>query len=89
MGAPALEKLWDWNVNLTYRYVESDATPDAFTDSDFGGALSGTNLKGYIIGGNLALSKRIWSSVRFLESEEISGPPLKTNTIQIDVNAKF
>ncbi len=39
LGKVALEKLWDWNVNLTYRYVESDAVVDGFTDSDFGGQL--------------------------------------------------
>ncbi len=26
MGQPVLQKLWDWNLSLTYRYVESDAT---------------------------------------------------------------
>jgi len=89
LGAPALEKLWDWNVNLAYRYVESDAVVDAFTDTDFGGYLAGTNLKGYIVGGNLALSKRIWSSLKFISADAIAGPPLKTEVIQVDLNAKF
>ncbi len=89
LGVPALEKRWDWNVNLTYRYVESDATVDAFTDSDFGGYLAGTNLKGYMLGGNLALSQRIWTSLRLMEADAIAGPPLKVDTLQVDVNAKF
>jgi hypothetical protein len=89
MGKPSLEKLWDWNVNMTYRYLESDAVVDAFNDSDFGGYLSGTNLKGYMIGGNLALSPRIWTSVRWMSADSIAGPPLKVDTIQVDVNAKF
>ena len=89
LGAPALEKLWDWNVNVAYRYLESDATVDAFNDADFGGYLTGTNLKGYIIGANLAFSPRIWTSLRFMSADAIAGPPLETQTIQVDINAKF
>jgi len=89
VGAPSLEKLWDWNVNMTYRYLESDAVVDAFNDTDFGGYLAGTNLKGYMIGGNLALSPRIWTSLRWMSADAIAGPPLKVDTIQVDINAKF
>jgi hypothetical protein len=88
-GAATLEKLWDWNVNLTYRYVESDAVVDGFTDSDFGGALTGTNLKGYIIGGNLALTSRVWTTLRWMSADAIAGPTYKSNLIQLDINAKF
>ena len=89
LGAPSLEKLWDWNVNLTYRYLQSDATVDAFNDSDFGGYLAGTNLKGYILGANLGLSSRIWAGLRLMDADSIAGPPLKVDTIQVDLNAKF
>ncbi len=89
LGAPALQKLWDWNVNLAYRYLQSDAVVDAFNDADFGGYLTGTNLKGYILGGNLAFSPRVWSSVRVMDADAIAGPPLKINTVQVDINAKF
>ena len=89
VGVPSLEKLWDWNVSLTYRYLESDAVVDAFNDSDFGGYLAGTNLKGFIVGGNLALSPRVWTGLRFLQADSIAGPTVKTDTIQVDLNAKF
>jgi hypothetical protein len=89
MGAPALQKAWDWNVNLTYRYLESDAVVDAFDDSDFGGYINGTNLQGYIIGANLALAPRVWTSLRWLSADSIVGPPLKTDTLQLDINARF
>jgi hypothetical protein len=89
LGAPSLEKLWDWNVNLTYRYLQSDAVVDAFNDADFGGYLTGTNLKGYILGGNLALSSRVWAGLRVMEADSIAGPPLSVDTIQVDINAKF
>ena len=88
-GKVSLEKLWDWNLSLAYRYVQSDATVDGFTDSDFGGALAGTNLKGYVIGGNLALSPRVWASLRWMSAEAIAGPPYKNDLIQVDLNAKF
>lgn len=89
VGAPALEKLWDWNVNLTYRYLQSDAVVDAFNDADFGGYLTGTNLKGYILGANLGLSSRVWAGLRVMEADAIAGPPLSVDTIQVDLNAKF
>jgi hypothetical protein len=89
LGAPALEKLWDWNVNIAYRYLQSDAVVDAFNDADFGGYLTGTNLKGYILGANLALSQRIFTGVRWMSADSIAGPPLSVDTIQVDLNAKF
>jgi hypothetical protein len=89
LGQPALQKLGDWNINLTYRYVESDATIDGFTDADFGGPLVGTNLKGYIIGGNLALAQRVWATLRFFSADSIAGPTYRSDLFQFDINAKF
>ncbi|GGF47763.1 hypothetical protein GCM10011611_62710 [Aliidongia dinghuensis] len=86
-GAPTMAQRWDWNVNVGYKYLESDAVPDAFTDSDFG--LGGTNLKGYIVGGNLALSKNVWTRLRWLSADNISGSPFKTDVVQLDLNARF
>ena len=54
---PALEKRWDWNAGINYRYIESDAVVDGFNDSDFG--LGGMNLKGFEIFGSLAISPRV------------------------------
>jgi len=88
-GKVALEELWDWNVRLSYRYVQTDATVDAFTDSDFGQPLLGTNLKGYTIEGNLALSKRVWLGLRFMAADNVAGPTFHSDLVQFDVNAKF
>ncbi len=87
IGNPALETLWDWQAAFGYRYVESDAVVDGFTDSDFGGG--GTNLKGFSLGGNVALSKAMRFGVRWMSADEIVGPPLSTDTFQIDLNARF
>jgi hypothetical protein len=87
VGTPALAKLWDWNVSLAYKYIESDAVVDAFNDSDFG--LGGTNLKGFIVGGNLAFNKNIWASVRWMSADAIAGAPYSNDTVLVDLNAKF
>jgi len=88
-GKVDLQSLWDWNVQLSYRYVESDATVDAFTDSDFGGALAGTNLKGFIVGANLALSPRVWLGARYMSADSVAGPAYHSDLFQVDLNAKF
>jgi hypothetical protein len=36
VGQRELKQLWDWNVHVGYKWLESDAVIDAFTDSDFG-----------------------------------------------------
>jgi Putative porin len=90
VGSPALDKRWDWNAYMNYRYVESDATVDGFTDSDFGGpSLAGTNLQGYTLGGNLALSSRVWVGARWMSADSIAGPSMKSDVFQIDLNARF
>jgi len=89
LGSVALEKLWDWNVSLSYRHVETDATVDGFVDSDFGAGLAGTNLQGYTIGGNVALNPHVWLGFRWMSSNAISGPSYSNNLFQFDINAKF
>jgi len=87
IGNPALEKFGDWQASVGYRYVESDAVVDGFTDSDFGGG--GTNVQGFTLGGNMALSKAVRAGVRWMSSDEVAGPQLSSDTLQIDLNAKF
>ncbi len=87
VGHAALQHRWDWALGVNYRYIESDATVDAFNDSDFG--LGGTNLKGYTIFGALALSPRIALALRWMSADEIGGPPFSNDTVQFDFNAKF
>jgi hypothetical protein len=89
LGKVSLQQLWDWNVSLSYRYVQSDATVDGFTESDFGGGLAGTNLKGYTLGGNLALSPQVWLGLRWMSADAVAGPTYKNDLIQFDINAKF
>ena len=87
VGNLALESFGDWQASLGYRYVESDAVVDAFTDSDFGGG--GTNVKGFTVSGTMALSKAVRCSLRWMSADEVAGPPLSSDILQIDLNAKF
>lgn len=86
-GQAALLKRWDWNATLSYRHVGSDAVVDGFTDSDFGGG--GTNLKGFVLGGSIALGRRVWISTRWMSATSIAGPSFKADTVQLDLNGKF
>ncbi|MDE5457045.1 hypothetical protein GWE18_30305 [Bradyrhizobium sp. CSA112] len=87
VGHKQIKHLWDWNVHAGYKYLESDATIDAFVDSDFG--LGGTNLKGYFVGGNVGLSENVWASLRWLSANNIAGVPYAVDVLQVDLNAKF
>lgn len=89
VGDAALEKLWDWDVDIGYRYVESDSVVDGFNDADFGAPLTGTNLKGYTVGGDLALGKRVWLGLHLMSADSIIGPPYKNDIVQFDINGKF
>jgi len=87
VGHPKLKELWDWNAFVGYKYLESDAVIDAFTDSDFG--LGGTNLKGYFVGGNVAVGPNVWLSARWMSANQVAGAPYAVDIVQFDLNAKF
>ncbi len=89
VGTAALEKAWDWNAGVGYRYVESDSVVDGFADADFGAPLTGTNLQGYTVTGSVALSSRVWLFLRYMAADAIAGPTYRNDIIQFDVNAKF
>jgi len=87
VGMPSMLLRDDWQLSLAYRYLEADAVVDAYTDSDF--HMGGTNNKGIILGAQYGLGRNTWLSARWLSSNEISGPPLSVNMVQVYLNAKF
>ncbi len=87
VGMPQLRDRGDWQAIAGYRYLERDATVDAFTDSDF--HLGGTNNKGFFLGGSYGLGRNNWVSFRWMSSTEISGAPLSVDVLQLDFNARF
>ena len=76
-----------WRAYVNYKRLEADAVMDAFTESDF--HLGGTNAKGWILGGDLGVANNVWFSARWLSTNEISGPPLAIDVLQLNLNAKF
>jgi hypothetical protein len=87
VGHKEMRQLWDWNAFVAYKYLESDAVIDAFTDSDFG--LGGTNLKGYIVGGSLAFGPNVWSTARWMSANQVAGAPYAVDVFQLDLSARF
>ncbi|WP_395732572.1 putative porin [Prosthecobacter sp.] len=77
----------DWAFGVGYRYVESDAVVDGFTDSNFGGG--GTNMKGYTLSAALALSKQTALHLSYMAAAQIAGPTLRSDVIMFDLTARF
>jgi len=92
-GWPKVDSFGKWSVFTFYKYVERDAVLDAFTDSDFhqGGAgnLGGTNVKGWVVGGNYGLMKNFWLTGRWLSGNMISGLQYGVDIMQLDINTLF
>ena len=86
-GWPEVKTFGTWNVAIDYRYLQRDAVLDAFTDSDF--HLGGTDTQGYRITALYGLSKNLWMRGRWMSANEIDGPPLAIDVLQVDLNARF
>ena len=76
-----------WRAFFGYRYLQSDAVLDAFTDSDF--HLGGTNAQGYFIGADYAITPRVVTRLRYLSANEIDGLPFGVDVFQLDLTAQF
>lgn len=87
VGMPVVRKRGDWQAITTYRYLQSDAVLDAYTFADF--HLGGTDTKGWTLGGSYGIAKDTWVSLTYLSADEISGPPLAIDVVQLDLNARF
>lgn len=87
VGEPVLDHLWSWNVSVAYKYLESDSTPDSFTDAKF--HLGGTNAKGTALIANLGLSRGLFMSARWYSTTQVSGPAYAIDSFLVDLNASF
>lgn len=103
-GTKAQYSKGSWNGRLAYRYIEGDATLDAFADSDF--LVGGTNAQGYILSGNYFVADNVWFGLKIISADEVGDFPilrdrtpnddsdeetrdLREDTIFIDINARF
>jgi polyhydroxyalkanoate synthesis regulator phasin len=87
IGNPDIARPLAWRAFVAYSYVERDAVLDAFTDSDL--HRGGTDAEGYTLGGELGLTNNTWLRLRYLSADEIDGPPLSIDVLQLDLNARF
>ena len=93
VGMPQLKNARDWQVSLASRYLGSDATLDAFTDSDFG--LGGTNMKGHVFAMQYAVDRNAVLGLRWVSADSIDSFTLNpahrysVDVLQADVNVRF
>jgi hypothetical protein len=87
IGSPDLTARGNWQVSGSYRHIDPDALLDAFTDSDF--RLGGTNAKGWTLEGSYALLPHTVLGLRWLSANEVSGPPLRVDSLLTDITVKF
>ncbi|BCQ56859.1 putative porin [Burkholderia gladioli] len=86
-GEPEPHDKGQWNFSVAYKYLQPDATLDAFNDPDF--HLGGTNARGYILGAAYAVARDTWLSARYLSAREVYGPPVSIDVLQLELNARF
>ncbi|MBL8200206.1 MAG: putative porin [Chromatiales bacterium] len=87
IGNPEIARPLAWRAFVAYHYAERDALLDAFTDSDI--HRGGTDAEGFIIGGELGITNNTWARLRYLSADEIDGPALGIDVLQLDLNGKF
>lgn len=87
IGNPRPGLAGDWNVTVGYKYIEPDAVLDAFNDHDF--HAGGTNAKGYFVYASYFFAKQTWADVRWYSANEVFGPPLAIDILQLELNTRF
>ncbi|WP_052382260.1 putative porin [Paraburkholderia kururiensis] len=87
IGEPEPKTKGQWNFSVAYKYLQPDATLDAFTDPDF--HLGGTNARGYILAAAYAVARDTWLTARYLSAKEVYGPPVSIDVLQLELNARF
>ncbi len=87
LGWPSVLMPGRWNSHVAYKYIESDAVLDAFTDSNF--QLGSTNAKGWVIEANYGVMENAWFSARWISTDQIDGPKIGIDILLVDFNTKF
>jgi hypothetical protein len=95
IGAQQVRYAGDWQFSLGYRWLGSDAVPDAFVDSDLGGG--GTNVRGVTAGVLYGIARDTQLGLRVLSGRTISSPTVQpalknshaVTSVQVDLNVSF
>ncbi len=77
----------DWQFIIGYKYIQPDAVLDAFNDHDF--HQGGTNAKGYFITAAYYFANNAWVDGRWFSANEVFGPPLTIDVLQLELNTRF
>jgi polyhydroxyalkanoate synthesis regulator phasin len=86
-GTVQMNRARAWRAAVGYRYLQRDAVLDSFTDSDF--RLGGTDTKGYYITLDYGFTPMVMGRIKYLSANELDGPPLGIDVLQIDLTASF
>ena len=87
VGHSQIREFGDWSFATWFRHLERDAVIDAYADSEF--HLGGTDTEGWGVDMELGLSDSTSVNLRYTTANEIDGPPLGIDIIQVDLNARF
>ncbi|MBU1172208.1 MAG: putative porin [Proteobacteria bacterium] len=87
VGHPKVRSFGEWQWVFAYKYLGADAVVDAFTDSDF--HMGGTNAQGWSLKGEFGILKNIWIGAQWITANEIHGPQLAIDQLQLDMNVSF
>jgi hypothetical protein len=87
VGMNDIDRFGKWRVSGEFRHVERDAVVDAFTDSDF--HRGGTDADGWALEAFYGVARNTWMRLRYMTANEIDGPPLGIDVVQLDLNTKF
>ena len=95
VGMQQVRNLHDWQFSLGYKWLGSDAVPDAFVDSDMG--LGGTNVRGITAGLLYGVARETQVGLRYLSGRTISSPTVNYlnkdrhafDSLQVDLNVRF
>jgi hypothetical protein len=77
----------NWSISAGYKYIEPDAVLDAFNDPNF--HYGGTNAKGYFIFANYYFANNAWLTAKWYSANEVDGPPLAIDLLQLELNTRF
>ncbi len=87
VGYPSPKHWGEWNVFGAYKYIQTDAVLDGLVDNEF--HLGGTNAQGYVIAGRAGLYDNVAARVKYQSANQISGPPLGIDVLQLDLLVAF
>jgi len=95
LGWQQVRNAGEWQASVGYRWLGSDAVPDAFVDSDLGGG--GTNLRGFTLGYLYGVARDTQLGLRYLSAQTISSPTFQhwlgnrygLDTLQVDLHVRF